>query len=510
MVQILQRNDLMITLTIDQIDETHLCVRVDDDSMRKNLDQYFCYKPKGIQYSPKYKAAKGKWSGDTHLYNMPSGKILSGLFWHVVKFAEDNELNIVYNYVPTKENISLDDTISFIDKLNIHAHGNPIEVYDYQIEAVHHTLKHSRALLLSPTSSGKSNIIYMLVMAYLRKKKRILIAVPNTMLVNQLIGDFVDYSSQISWDAEKACTSVFYGSEKDFGKEVVIGTWQSLVKLAPAYLETFDVIIADEAHGFKADVVSGLIKSCKNAKVRIGTTGTLDGKVLSAIYLQGLFGAIHKTISIRELIDSGRVATPIIHCAALEYPAAAYEHVNMKEYQEEIDWLVTNNERMKFITNLANKTKGNTLVLFQFVDKHGKPLYEMMKTHLKNKQIVYISGETNIDDREDIKELFKNHDNLVLIASYGTFSTGVSILNIMNLILASPVKSRIKLWQSIGRILRLCYGKTHANIFDISDKLKQGKVVNHTWRHAKERALEYENERIDYNVSKVDMSRYFK
>lgn len=499
----------MINLTIDKQDETYLIVRVDDDAMRKNLDQYFCYKPKNVQFTPRYKAAKGKWDGSTHLYNVPTGKIFSGLFWHIVKFAEDNDLNVVYNYVPETNNVTIEQTINFIDRLKMHTSGVPLEVYDYQIEAVYHTLKYSRALLLSPTSSGKSAIIYVLVRALLSKKKRILISVPSTMLVNQLIDDFKDYSSEVSWDAEKACTSVFYGSEKDFGKEVVIGTWQSLVKLDKTYLETFDVIIADEAHGFKADVVSGLIKSCKNAQYRIGTTGTLDGKILSAIYLQGIFGAIHKTISIRDLIDSGRVATPIIHCAALNYPLEVRKTVDISDYQVEMDWLVTCEARMKFITNLASKCKGNTLVMFQFVEKHGKPLYEMMKTHLKNKTVLYISGEVDLDDREDIKTLFKERNDIVLVCSSGTMSTGVSIRQIDNLILGSPSKSRIRLWQSIGRVLRLYLGKTHANIFDISDNLKHSKKVNYTWIHAKERALEYENEKIDYNITEVEMSRYF-
>lgn len=500
----------MVTLTIDKLDETHIIVRVDDESVRHDLDTYFCYKQVNYQYTPQYKKSKGRWDGATHLYSIPTGKLLSGLYWHVIKFANNHKLTVISSYKPTIEDITIEDTLKFIDKLNIHSDGKPIEVHDYQIEAIHYTLKYNRALLLSPTSSGKSLIIYALVRAYLRKKKRILIAVPSTMLVNQLISDFKDYSSEVSWDSEKACTSVFYGSEKDFGKAVVIGTWQSLVKLAPVYLKTFDCIIADEAHGFKSAIVSGLIKSCTNATIRIGTTGTLDGKILSSIYLQGLFGATYRTISIRELIDSGRVATPNIHCAVLKYPKEIVKSCNISDYQEEMDWIVTSEARMKFITKLANKCVGNTIVLFQFVDKHGKPLFEMMEKHLKNKLVLYISGETDLDNREDIKLLFRTRNDIVLIASYGTMSTGVSIKEIYNLILGSPNKSRIRLWQSIGRALRLCLGKLVANIFDISDDLRYDNKINYTFKHARERALEYENEKIDYQINEVDLSKYYR
>jgi superfamily II DNA or RNA helicase len=302
---------------------------------------------------------------------------------------------------------------------------------------------------------------------------------------------------------------VFYGTERDYDKPVVVGTWQSLSKLPPAYLATFDVVIADEAHQFKADVVSGLIKNCVRAGVRIGTTGTLDGKILSAIYLQGLFGTTYKTISIRELIDRGSVANPIINCLVLKHIKKAFEDLNTEDYQEELDWVVTNVPRMKFMTNLASKCKGNTVVLFHFVEKHGKPLYEMMKQHLKNKTVLYISGEVDLEDREDIKELFKIRDDIVLICSYGTMSTGVSIKKIDHLMLGSPVKSRIRLWQTIGRALRLYTGKINAYIYDISDDLRKKKKINHTFRHAKERALEYENEKIDFTIHEIDMTRYY-
>lgn len=500
----------MVNIIIDKMDETYIRVRVDNDSVRKDLDSYFCYKQIGYQHTPRFKKSKSGWQGETHLYQIATGRLLAGLYWHVIKFAKAHNINVISSCPPEIENITTGELLKFLDKLDIHSNGKQIEVHDYQIEAIQHALKYNRALLLSPTSSGKSLIIYSLVRAYLKKKKRILISVPSTMLVNQLIGDFTDYSSNVSWDAEKACTSVFYGAEKDFGKEVVIGTWQSLVKLEPDYLASFDVIIADEAHSVKGDIVSTLIKGCVNASVRLGVTGTLDGKILSAIYLQGLFGATYKTISIKELIDTGRVATPVISCLALAYPYTVKKPIDITDYQSEMNWLVSSKERMKFITNLTSRCAGNTLVLFTLVDKHGKPLYEMMKSHLKNKTVLYISGETNIDDREDIKKLFKERNDIVLVASFSTFSTGISILSIMNLILASPVKSRIKLWQSIGRILRLCVGKTHANVFDISDDLRRSNKINHTWKHAKSRAEEYESEGIDYSISEVDMSKYYQ
>ena len=499
----------MTNLLIEKQNETYLIVRIDDESVRADLNSYFQYEQINYKFTKRYKQSKGKWNGKVSLYNVATGKLMVGLYWHLMRFADKNGLNVISTYTPTIADIQVEDTLKFIDKLNIHSGGVPIDVYDYQIEAIHYALKYNRALLLSPTSSGKSVIIYAIVRAFLKQKKRVLIAVPSKMLVNQLLGDFKDYASQVSWDSEKACTAVFYGSEKDYGKAVVVGTWQSLVKLSPEYLSTFDCVIGDEAHLMTSTITSGLIQACTNATGRIGTTGTLDGKVLSAIYLQGMFGATYRTISIRDLIDSGRVADPKIHCGVLKYPKDSYKDLDITDYHQELDWIVTNNARMKFMTNLANKCQGNTMVLFNFVEKHGKPLYEMMKEKLKNKLVLYVSGEVNLDDREDIKLLFKTHNNIVLIISYGTGSTGISIKEIDNLILGSPTKSRIRLWQSIGRTLRLYKGKIYANIFDISDDLRKEKIVNHTFKHAKERALEYEKEKIDYEIFEVDLKKYY-
>ena len=180
--------------------------------------------------------------------------------------------------------------------------------------------------------------------------------------------------------------------------------------------------------------------------------------------------------------------------------------VNKSTYQEEMDFIVKNDKRNKFIRNLTVSTEGNTLVLFQYVEKHGKILYEMIKDKVsKDRKVFFIYGGTDTEDREAARIMMEGEDNAICIASFGVFSTGINIPSIENVIFASPSKSKIRNLQSIGRGLRLKDGKSHCNLFDIADDFQRKSWKNHTLGHFAERLKVYSEEQFDFKIIEVPM-----
>ena len=194
-------------------------------------------------------------------------------------------------------------------------------------------------------------------------------------------------------------------------------------------------------------------------------------------------------------MEEGTIANLKIDCVILR-------HTKMKKltYQEEMDYLVSNDSRNKFITNLVASLKGNTLVLFQYVQKHGEVLYPMLDGRVKDLHYVY--GGTDTEDRETVREVVEKSNDSVILASYGTFSTGVNIKKIDNVVFASPSKSRIRNLQSIGRGLRKTEGKSEMRLFDIADDLQ---CDNFTLGHLKERINIYNEENFSYEIKQFDL-----
>jgi superfamily II DNA or RNA helicase len=171
-----------------------------------------------------------------------------------------------------------------------------------------------------------------------------------------------------------------------------------------------------------------------------------------------------------------------------------------------MDWLVTNEKRNKFIRNLAVTSKGNTLVLFQFVEKHGKVLYDLIKNKVhEGRRVFFVYGGTDVTDREAVRHICEKEDDAIIIASYGTFSTGINIPSIENVIFASPSKSKIRNLQSIGRGLRLKDGKTACNLYDIADNLQWKSWKNHTLNHAAERYKTYTEEQFKLKLIEIEL-----
>ena len=492
----------MSVLSIEQVDSVN--IKIDcERGIAKELSDFFTFKVPGHQYMPAFR--NKIWDGQIKLYNIYSQLIYAGLYDYIVQFAKDRNYKIIDKLNKPKINqISKEHVESFINEyLKPHASGKSITAHQHQIDGVSYAINNERCLLLSPTASGKSLIIYSLIRYYLDKipkDKKILIIVPTTSLVRQLYSDFEEYSSNNGWNTENNCHTIFAGQNKNTEKRVVISTWQSIYKLPKQYFNQFSAVFGDECHLFKAKSLTTLMTKLSDCPYRIGTTGTLDDSLTHKLVIEGLFGRIRNITNTKELMDKNLLSKLEIDCILLKYPEKTRSDVKRLKYQEEIDWLVGNKDRNDFITNLALNLKGNTLILFQYVDKHGKRLFKLLTDESgDDRDVFFVYGGTDSEVREKIRKITETKENAIIVASYGTFSTGISIRRLHNIIFASPSKSRIRVLQSIGRQLRKSEHKDVAKLYDIADDLHWKSYKNHTFRHFESRMLIYESEKFDYN-----------
>lgn len=489
-------------IKIEKINHVHLRI-YSDPGVAQELSEFFTFEMPGARFTPQFRARL--WDGKIRMFDIHRKTLYVGLLKYVADFADRNgyEIELIGDW-PKTEEISSEEIADFAEWLNPCSRGEPITIYDYQIEAVRHALTAERTLLLSPTASGKSFIIYTTMRWHLENKRKCIIIVPTTSLVEQLYADFEDYSSQNGWRTNRHVQKLYSGFTKDFSHDVLITTWQSIYKQPANWFAQFDVIFGDEAHNFKAASLKTVMEKMPAIQYRVGTTGTLDNKKVHKLVLEGMFGPVHKVISTRELMDSNRVANLKITCLMLKYDEVTRQIANKSQYQDEMNLIVAHEGRNKFIRNLALNSDGNTLVLFQYVAKHGRVLYEMIKEKAHGKRkVFFIYGGTDVDAREEARKLMENETDAICIASFGVFSTGINIPSIENVIFASPSKSKIRNLQSIGRGLRLKEGKTHCNLYDIADDLHWKSWKNHTLGHFAERLKVYSEEQFTYKIVEV-------
>jgi superfamily II DNA or RNA helicase len=283
--------------------------------------------------------------------------------------------------------------------------------------------------------------------------------------------------------------------------EVTITTWQSVYQLDRAFFEEYDVVIGDEAHLFKSKSLVGIMDKLHHAKYRYGFTGTLDGTQTHKWVLEGLFGPSYKVTGTKKLIDEGHLATLDIQCIVLKYKPQKFD-----VFEDEIQFLIGHPTRNKFIRNLALDLKGNTLILYARVEAHGVILYEEINKRVKeDRKVFFIHGGVDAEDREEVRRITEEESDAIIVASYGTFSTGINIKNLHNVIFASPSKSRIRNLQSIGRVLRKGKDKVKAKLYDIADDTTLNSRKNYTLNHFIERVKIYNQEQFNYEISTIDI-----
>ena len=484
-------------MRVSKINEVHLKVET-EPSIARELADYFTFEVPGHRFMPAYR--NKIWDGKIRLFSTATGKIYVGLLEYLKKFCDRNDIQInIDEGVEDVKKITREVVEGFIKSLKPMARGNPIELRDYQIDAVEYGIKSNRALLVSPTASGKSLIIYSLVRYYKMMGLKTLILVPTTSLVEQMYSDFKDYG----WSSDNHCQKIYQGHDKNVSKDVVISTWQSIYKMKKEYFKDFGCVIGDEAHLFKSKSLTNIMTKLVDCKYRFGLTGTLDGTQTHRLVLEGLFGAVEKVVSTKELMDNKTLANLNIECIVLKHEEENCKLVKDYSYAEEIDYLVLQPDRNNFITGLCNSLKGNTLCLYQLVEKHGKPLYELMKDF--DRKVFFVYGGTDAKTRNDIRGIVEKEKNAIIIASYGTFSTGINIRNINNVVFSSPSKSRIRVLQSIGRGLRTSASKDSIRLFDLSDDLSYKSKVNFTLNHFNERLNIYNEEQFNYKIDRIKL-----
>ena len=484
-----------------------------DPAIEVELSDFFTFFVPGYKFMPQYK--NKMWDGKIRLFDVRSKQLPIGLFPYLSEFCGVRDYDLEVDHDPyygrpdSIEELDYTEFMGFINSLNLTASDKKIEPRDYQLTAISHGLETKRALLLSPTASGKSLIIYCIMRYYLQTRdKNVLIVVPTTSLVEQMASDFADYSK---WDehfnADKEIHKIYSGRPKvPEDQRIVITTWQSIHKLHSTWFQDYGMVIGDEAHNFKAKSLGSIMSNLREAEYRIGATGTLDGTQTHRLVLEGHFGSTFKVTATKDLIDSGALAELKIKMLLLKYEDSICQSMKKAKYQEEVDYIVRNEKRNAFIRNLALDQDGNTLVLFNFVDKHGKPLYNSIKEKAhERRKIFFVSGETDVDDREKVRQITEKEKDAIIVASLGTFSTGVNIKNLNNIIFASPSKSQIKILQSIGRGLRKGDNDRETVLYDIADDLHWKQHKNYTLNHAAERIKIYAKEKFDYKIYEINL-----
>ena len=483
-------------LSIEKKNEVYL--RIDaEPHVFQELSEEFTFEVPGAKFMPQYR--NKYWDGKIRLFSTATGEIYVGLLDKIISFCKRYQYE--YKFVDNKyfgtpfevnPNISKEGVKDYMSAI---ANHTPRE---YQIEGVYDALRHNRRLLISPTASGKSLMIYSLSRYYEAQGKRILIVVPTTSLVEQMTKDFADYG----WDSEKYCHRIYSGREKEDDRPITITTWQSIYKLSRKWFEKYEVVIGDEAHLFKSKSLVQIMTKLHTAKYRFGFTGTLDGTQTHKWVLEGLFGPSYKIIRTDELIEKGFLSKLDINCILLKHPPQKFE-----TYEDEVQYIIGHEKRNKFIKNLTLDLKGNTLVLYARVETHGEVLYEMINKDKENinRKVFFIHGGVNASDREDVRSITENESNAIIIASYGTFSTGINIKRLHNIVFASPSKSRIRNLQSIGRVLRKGAGKVKATLYDIADDCTHNSRKNYTLNHLIERIKTYNDENFNYEIITVNL-----
>ena len=485
-------------LIIDKKNEIYLEIEADAD-IRRELGEYFTFEVPGFKFMPQYR--NRVWDGKIRLFSYATGQIYAGLYPYIVDWCNKNDVQIVDGTKIQDVTVNDEDVTRFLKALKI-----PLEIRDYQREAFVHSIKKSRCLLLSPTASGKSLIVYLMLIYNLlrlkeKKQDKILIIVPTTSLVEQLYKDFKDYG----YNSDRNVHRIYQGHDKETNKRVVISTWQSVYNLPKKWFQQFGMVIGDEAHLFKAVSLTKIMTKLTNCKYRVGLTGTLDGTKTHKLVLEGLFGTVNKVVSTSELQEKKQLADLKIFCLILQHDKQAREFLYGKTYQEEMDYLVKSEKRNRYIRNLCLSLQGNTLCLFQYVEKHGMELKKLIEEKSDGRKIFYVHGGVEADEREKIRFITEKSDDAIIVASYGTFSTGINIRNLHNIVFSSPSKSRIRNLQSIGRGLRLKDNKSNATLYDIADDLTHKEKENYTLSHFRERINIYNEEDFNYEIHNVEL-----
>lgn len=387
--------------------ETERCIEYE-------LRDEFSFFANNYQFNPKFK--HGNWDGKIRMYNGRDKTLYIGLLYDLYVFAKKNGYKIVINQDDKnqfKPAVAFD--LEWVDMFN-----SGMSLYalkPYQQSAFEQAIKHNKSLILSPTGSGKSFLLYAIIRyllhcGHINDNQRMLINVPNIGLVNQLLYDFKEYAVD-GFDVEKFVTRAGGDNVEDESKQIVISTWQTSMRKPASYFECFNSYALDEAHQATAKEITSIIDKLIFCKFKVGMTGTLDGTDMHELEMRARFGKLYRAATTKQLMDSGDLAKLRICARVIRYSDDDIKELHqtlrgltaVAKYQAEVDYIVNHDGRNKYLMETALETESNTLMLFNFVDKHGKVLLEkMMPLQDKYcKRVYFIHGGVKGGEREEIR-----------------------------------------------------------------------------------------------------------
>lgn len=458
----------MVDIKLRKVNEATMFVESDNPTIHRELTAYFRCRAKNFRFDKRFK--NGWWDGYVNLYK---GDFLLpiGLLYEVKGFAKKGGYSVKTCW-DRYHDLAWDEFLKYVDALNPTLPGGE-KPRPYQVEAAYDAITKKIINIEVPTSGGKTLIAYLICRYLILHECKVLIIVPTTTLVEQMYDDWYDYG----WKNVNDCVHRIYsGQKKHFNAPITISTWQSLYKDESLFQE-FDVLMIDEAHQAQAKSLKAIGAAAINAQWRIGTSGTFPDPVaetkIDYFNCVGVLGPVKKYTTYQEMADMGWVAQMDIMAIILKYPLAFRKSLRdeiERDFSVQTDAIHEFSGRMEFLAKLIKNLDKNVLVLFTKKEKHGYPLRDMLARECPDKRLIYIDGGVDTEDRNLSRAIMEREDGAILLASYGTFSTGISIKNIHYIVFASSYKSKFKVLQSIGRGLRILKGvKEKVRIFDIVD-----------------------------------------
>ena len=486
-------------LRIDEVTELELeQLRI---SLTKRIDSW--------RFNPLVK--KGVWDGYVS-YIRDDKWIPAGLWKYVIEVCKEYKFDVKINGI--RRLIDSDMNAESFEQWALDFFkDSEITPRDYQIETAYNILKFRKCLAELATSAGKTLISFLTVAYMLEKQKaeKILFIVPNVSLVVQAHEDFHEYNymNRIPLRIQQ----IFAGQKIKSNKNIVIGTYQSLIKKPKEYFEEFDAVIVDETHKAKSASIKTILQKCTTASYKFGLSGTLpkDG-TLDKLTLLSQTGPVISEVKAAFLQKEGHIAKCAVKVIEMNYATesqrsafqelAQNKYENKDVFQLEQNFVIQNDARLNFISNVISRIPRNSLVLFHRIE-HGKRLYEKLRQE-SNKRVFYVDGGTDKDIREEYKKKMEAGEEVVIVASYGTFSTGISIKKIHNIFFTESFKSEVIIRQSIGRGLRQHSSKDKVVIIDFVDDIRTIEWDNYLFKHGKVRQSIYKQEKFNYSIKKVN------
>ena len=466
---------------------------------RRKLANTFKYEIPHARYHPAFKL--GRWDGMTSLFGIGGNGYLNQLE-KIIEILTNMGIEIadVEDFrQPVK--LAFDEVTEtyWADQGKVwpkghQQEGQPIMLRDYQVDAVNIFLKNPQALQEIATGAGKT-ITTATLSQLCEQYGRTITIVPNKSLVEQTEEDFISVGLDVG---------VYYGDRKDLNKTHTICTWQSLnilekksknhehdILTLAEFLDGVRTVIVDEVHMAKAEVLKNLLtKNLSNACIRWGLTGTVPKEAFESESIFASIGPVVGGIKAHELQEKGVLSNCHVNVVQM------IDLPEFRDYQSELKYLVTNDERMAYISNLIKQisNSGNTLVLVNRIDS-GKFLINELP------DAVFVSGEVKTKDRKEEYDEIKTSTNKIIVATYGVAAVGINIPRIFNLVLLEPGKSFVRVIQSIGRGIRKAEDKDFVQIWDVTSTCKFAK------RHLTARKKFYKEAKYPFTLDKVDWQK---